>query len=250
MIAVENIFKKYEKTVLDNISLSVESGQICCLLGKNGAGKSTLLKIVGGLSDADSGQVIVNRRNIKSNALFQTGEIGLMSDRDNIINELSGYQFLVLKSLIFNISKLDRETRISSLTEYFYDDTSVIHRRTSTYSSGMRIKLRIIASLLQKPAVLVLDEPFVNLDPISANKLVELLKYFVKNNNRAILISSHDLMYVDRIATQICVLDGAKIVFDGRKEEFTRNESGKIDKALLDMIDMPKHPVEKLSWII
>jgi len=250
MITVSDISKRYDNTVLDNISLAVYPGNICCLLGKNGAGKSTLINIIAGLTRPDSGEIIINERLLQSNTVFTSGEIGIVSQTDNIINQLTGHQFLVFQCLVFEIPKKVMEERIKSLSEYFFDNPVDLNKPASTYSSGMRMKLRIIAALINNPRILLLDEPFANLDPVAADKLVELLKKFNAKKNSIALISSHDLLYVDKIATQICVLNDTHIIFDGSKEEFTMNDTLKLDKTLLDLIKPKKSVTGELDWMI
>ncbi len=250
MITTQGISKKYNHTVLNDISLTISAGNTCCLLGKNGAGKSTLLNIIAGIARPDKGVVYINGRRLQPHTVFAAGEIGIVSQTDNLINQLTGYQFLVFQCLIFDMPRITMHERIDSLAAAFFEDPLDMQRAIASYSSGMRMKLRIMAALIHNPGILLLDEPFANLDPVAADRLVEVLKKFSSKSNSAALISSHDLMYVDKLATHICVLNETTIVFNGTKDDFTQNGALQIDKTLLGLITTPGSTVKELNWLV
>jgi ABC-2 type transport system ATP-binding protein len=248
MFGISKAYKK-NKNVIQDISFQVLPNSICCLLGKNGAGKSTILNIITQITKADSGHVKICGKILTPKTIFPLEKIGVVSQYDNLINQISGYQFLRFQSLLFNIPKDISETRIKTLTEYFFDDFSDIQKQISGYSSGMRLKLRIISSLIHKPAFLIMDEPFAHLDPFSAEKLALLLKQFGQNETNAVLISSHDLMYVEKIATNICVINEGGLIFKGSLGEFTNYSASKIDESLFGLIDKNRISADNLSWL-
>lgn len=114
----------------------------------------------------------------------------------------------------------------------------------------MKMKLKIMASLLHAPQILIMDEPFANLDPEASEKLIVLLSRFVQKDNNTVLISSHDLMYVEKIAAQICVLHDTHLVFDGSKTAFTENNGGEIDKSLFEMTGTKEANIQEIKWLV
>ena len=251
MIEINKISKSFnKKKILKEITIKIEDNNICCLLGKNGIGKSTLINIITQTLKQDTGEIIINNVNFNKDSSLIKQKIGLANDSDDLIQELSGFQFLTFRCLIFSIPKILIEERIKSLVNYFFDDTDDIHKNISSYSSGMKMKLRIVASLLHVPEILILDEPFANLDIIAAEKLVLLLNSFSKIGGNIVIVSSHDLLYVEKIATQLCVIDKTEIIFDGSFEDFTKNYSSKIDQSLLNLINPEKITTKNLEWLI
>ncbi len=246
-----NISKSYKKNtrVLDDINLTVYENQLVCLLGRNGAGKSTLLNIISQIIPQDSGSIIINGTIFNQNSIFIKEKIGVLSQFDFLINELTGYQYLKFQCLLFNIPERVASIRIESLVEYFFDDINDIHKYIVSFSAGMRVKLNIISILMHDPKILLLDEPFSNLDPIAAQKFVLLLNKFVAKNNNRVLLSSHDLLYVNMCATNICVLDNSKLIFNGTKDEFTKDDLNKIDEALIDLITPEEFYTTGINWL-
>jgi ABC-2 type transport system ATP-binding protein len=251
MIDIINISKSYKKNtyVLEDVSLRVGPNSICCLLGKNGAGKSTLINIISRTIKEDKGEVLIKGKKIGTATWLIRKGIGLVNQFDYLIDQLSGRQYLNFQCLLFKIPATERDIRIRTLSEYFFDGTEDLSKLISSYSSGMRMKLRIIACLIHKPSILLLDEPFAHLDPVSSGKLVILLNEFREKDSNTVLVSSHDLLYVEKIATQICVINNARVVFDGTRDEFTRNNSRDIDKMLIEVLDQKQISTKDISWL-
>lgn len=250
VIKVVDISKAYKNKILDKINLTVEPGNICCVLGKNGVGKSTLLGIITQTTKQDSGEIIINNRVFNGSSTSVKEKMGILSQNDDLINPLTGWQFLQFQCLIFGMQQATINERIKSLAAYFFEDSEDILKSISSYSSGMRMKLKIIASLIHNPKILILDEPFASLDPIAAEKLVVLLNQFINKGDKVVLISSHDLMYVEKIASQICVLENKKVAFDGSKDDFTRRNTSSLDKTLLALINTEVICTESLGWLL
>lgn len=251
MIDIKCITKAYSRgnPIIEDISILVKQNEICCLLGKNGSGKSTTLNIVAQLVKQNSGQVIINSKEISdSEALIDLG-VGMLSQFDNLIDQISGYQYLEFQGLLFKIQPSERENRIRTLTEYFFDDMADIYKQISGYSSGMRMKLRIIALLMHRPSILILDEPFSHLDPFSAEKLVVLLNEYKTMNDNLALISSHDLLYVEKVASRICVLHDRTLVFNGSIDEFTKDNQIQMGQKLFELVGEKQMSTENISWL-
>ncbi|WP_031528292.1 ABC transporter ATP-binding protein [Dyadobacter crusticola] len=250
MIEILDVSKAYKHKVLDSININVSPNNICCLLGKNGAGKSTLLNIITQNVIQDSGVIKINSQTYSTNETEISKIIGAVTNYSDLITELTGYQYLVFRGLTFGLTKSVLAERIGSLSEYLFDNHEDIHKIIASYSTGMQMKLKIISSMLHNPQILILDEPFSNLDPVAADKLMTLLKNFARKQNNLILISSHDLAYVDKIASQICVLHESRIVFNGTREEFTSNDSKDISATLLGLINPERKSLEQLDWLV
>lgn len=251
MIEVTGISKSFgRKKVLDNITFKVEPNNICCLLGKNGAGKSTLINIITQSIKQDEGRIIINDKEFSANTILVKEKIGLVSEANDLIQELTGFQFLAFRSLIFYMPEEIFEQRAKELVHYFFESSDDIYKQVSSYSAGMKMKLKIIASLLHAPQILIMDEPFANLDPLASEKLVILLSRFAQKDGNMVLLSSHDLMYAEKVATQICVLNDMQMVFNGSKTEFTENNGKKIDASLLAMIGSPEINTQQISWLV
>ncbi len=250
MIEIRNVSKAYKNKILHEISFSIHPNNICCLLGKNGAGKSTLLNIITQNVIQDSGEISINNQLYGNNETEISKIIGAVTNYSDLISELTGHQYLTFRGLIFGLSKSVLADRIQSLSEYLFDNHEDIHKSIASYSTGMHMKLKIISSMLHNPQILILDEPFSNLDAIAADKLMTLLRNFSQKQDNLILISSHDLSYVDKIASQICVLNDSHIVFNGSREEFTSNDSKDISATLLGLINPERKSLEQLDWLV
>lgn len=237
-IEFQRIGKAFDKKrVLDNISLQIGQGAVYCLLGRNGAGKSTAINIACSILRPDTGNVLINGMSLasKRDALTIRETIGLQGQFDPLINELSGVEYLEMIALIYRLDKKAGIERINNLLEYFFDEGESLSRAIGGYSTGMRRKLMLCAAFLHKPPVVFLDEPFANLDPLAADKLCQFIRAY-STADRTIFVSSHDLLYVDKIATHIGVLENGNLVFNDTLEEFLHAGDLRIDESLLQYI--------------
>ena len=252
MLELKHISKAYSKgkPVLEDVSFRVAVNQVCCLLGKNGAGKSTIINIIAQAIRQSEGEVIINGEVIMPRTVLARLGVGVVSQLDYLIDQLTGYQYLKFQCLLL---KLDAETtrlRIESLVNFFFETPDDIFRPIASYSTGMRMKIRIITALLGKPGLLVLDEPYSNLDPVNAEKLTFFLSEFAAIDSHAVLISSHDLLYVDKIATRICVLHEQSLAFDGSKAEFTGNGMVPLDQVFFQYVDAKPSSMQPVNWLL
>jgi len=158
-------------------------------------------------------------------------------------------EYLSFVAKLYRLPAAEAEERIQSLVSYFFTDKESLHKNVAGYSTGMKKKVGIAATMLHKPQVLILDEPFTGLDPIAAQLLVQLIRSY-RNANRVILISSHDLNYVEKIATHIGVLNDGQLMYNGSVQEFTMNGASLIDQALFQLL-LPHHNTEtNLDWML
>ncbi len=235
--------------MLQELDLTIESGQIYCLLGKNGVGKSTFLNCILDLVQPDSGSITLFGKDYHRHQLEVKQNLGALCEDNPLIEEFTGLEYLSFVSKLYKLSAAEAEERINSLVSYFFTDKESLHKNVAGYSTGMKKKVGIAAAMLHKPQVLILDEPFTGLDPIAAQLLVQLIRSY-RNANRAILISSHDLNYVEKIATHIGVLNDGQLMYNGSVQEFTMNGSSLIDQALFQLL-LPHHNTEtNLDWML
>jgi ABC-2 type transport system ATP-binding protein len=250
MIEVKDVHKRYgKKVVLEGVNIKISTPEICCLLGKNGAGKSTLMNIIAQVTEQDSGEVRIREQVFDRHSVLVKQKIGLVGQHDYLIDALTGEQYLGFHGLLYNMTAPEIRSRMEDLSGYFFEDPTVIYKPIRAYSSGMRMLLNIITALFHRPDILLLDEPFANLDPLACEKLVLLLKEFASMPGKLVLLSSHDLLYVEKIATHILVLDNKNIVFDGSKAEFTGSGSHQLDKKFLELIHHERISIEKLKLL-
>lgn len=244
-IQLQHLSKIYGKQiVLNNINLGVEQNNIYCLLGKNGAGKSTLLNIIADISKPTQGKVLIGGLNYQEDELAIKKELGIQSEFDQIIGDLNAIDYLQWIGMLYGMNKSVSLERMENLLGYFFENEEELLKKSKSYSSGMRKKLSICAAVLHKPRLLILDEPFANLDPVAAQKLCNFINAY-KSAERTIIVSSHDLLYVDKIATQIGVLYDSALAFNGTLSQFKENGSSSIDNELLKYLQ-PDHQDESL----
>lgn len=237
-IQLEKIAKSYaQKTwAIKDIDLTLHSGTVYCLLGKNGAGKSTMLNIISGLVAPTSGKLLIDGTPYKELPRDFKKRLGLQSQFNQLIGELNGYDFLFWIGLLYDMPKDLLTAQIEKLLAYFFDEGEDIYKPCITFSTGMQRKITICSAILHKPDILILDEPFANLDPIASQKLCDFINAY-RSDNRMILVSSHDILYVNKIATHIGILAHANLVFNDTLEKLTDAGASSVDTALLKYLE-------------
>ncbi len=250
-IQIDGLSKAFGKRkVLQDLNLTIEKGQCYCLLGKNGVGKSTFLNCILDLIKPDSGTVSLFGKDYATNGLEVKQDLGALCEDNPLIEEFTGLEYLNFVAKLYRLPQQEADQRISSLTGYFFSDKESLHKNIAGYSTGMKKKIGIAAAILHKPSVLILDEPFTGLDPIAAQLLVKLIRNYA-SPNRVILISSHDLNYVERVATHIGVLNDGQLMYHGSVQEFTMNGESLIDQALFQLL-LPHHNTTEadIDWML
>lgn len=237
-----------KKKVLHNLDITIEQGQCYCLLGKNGVGKSTLLNCILDLVKPDNGTISLYGQDYNQHSLAVKQNLGALSEDNPLIEEFTGLEYLNFVAKLYKLSPAETEERITSLTNYFFTDKESLNKNIAGYSTGMKKKVGIAAAILHKPNILILDEPFTGLDPIAAQLLVNLIRSY-STPGRVVLISSHDLNYVEKVATHIGVLNDGKLMYNGSVQEFTMNGENLIDQALFQLL-LPHHTSEtNFDWM-
>lgn len=225
MLKLVNFTKIYEnkKVGAENINLEVRPGDIFAFIGHNGAGKTTTIKSIVGILSLTSGDIFIDGLSIKQNPIECKKKIAYVPDNPDIYNTLTGIQYINLIADFFNVSKEEREKLTKKYASILglYND---LNNPISTYSHGMKQKLVLITSLVHSPKLLVLDEPFVGLDPKASFELKNIFKDFVKNGG-AIFFSTHVLEVAEKLCNKVAIIKNGKIIANGTMAEIKKDKS-------------------------
>lgn len=229
MLKISHLTKTYKgtKAAVSDLSLNVEAGDIYGFIGHNGAGKTTTIKSIVGIHDFDRGQILINGKDIQKEPLSCKKMMAYIPDNPELYGYLTGIQFLNFIADIYEVPVKDREERIRKETNDFGIYSS-LGDLISTYSHGMKQKLTICGALIHVPALLVLDEPFVGLDP-EASLILKQKMHDLCRQGSAIFFSTHVLEVAEKLCSRIAVISGGKLVTEGKTEELTR------DRSLIDV---------------
>ena len=219
MLKIKNLTKHYKgsnKGVTD-INLSIEPGDIYAFIGHNGAGKTTTLKCVVGIHGFEQGEILINGISIKENPLACKREFAYIPDNPDLYEYLTGIQYLNFIADVFEVSKSDREERIRKYADAM-GITSSLGDLISSYSHGMKQKLAIISALVHNPKLLILDEPFVGLDPQAALVLKNLMREMCEAGG-AIFFSTHVLDVAEKLCNKVAIIKDGMVIKVGYMDE-------------------------------
>lgn len=249
IISIENLTKSYAKGVkaLDGISLKLNSGYSYGLLGKNGAGKSTLINILIDLIKPSQGLVQYDGQSLAQQPEIRH-TLGVMSDVIPPIGDFTGWQNLEFAARLYRIDSDKTKQRVQSLLSFFFESEDDWHKPVKSYSTGMRRKISLCASIIHMPRILIMDEPFSGLDPFAANDIVRFIQQY-QRADRILLTSSHDLDYLTKVVDRILVIDKGAIISDSSLHDFTSNGTGQIDEALFKLFSSENKSFESIDWL-
>jgi ABC-2 type transport system ATP-binding protein len=233
MIRLIGLTKKYGRfTAVDGINLTVPEGELFGFLGPNGAGKTTTLRMIAGILKPSAGTVEIAGDDIQARPLHAKSRLGFIPDRPYVYEKLTGAEFLRFVAALYGQGGAEIENRADELLELF-ELTPWKHELVESYSHGMRQKLIISSALVHRPAVIVVDEPMVGLDPRSAKLLKDLFRQFVDRGG-TVLMSTHTLEVAETMCDRIAIIQKGKIAAYGTMEELrAQTESG--DMSLEDL---------------
>ena len=225
MLEIKNVSKSYDgvKNACDQINLTIESGDLYGFVGHNGAGKTTLLKSIAGILSFDEGEILVNGKSIKTEPMEVKKIIAYIPDNPDIYETLTGIQYLQMIANVFGVSQNDRARKIDEYATLF-ELTQVLQQHISSYSHGMKQKLVIISALIHSPKLLLLDEPFVGLDPKASFQLKEIFKNMCAQGV-SIFFSTHVLEVVEKLCNKVAIIKQGKIVAHGNTQDIILNQS-------------------------
>ena len=234
MLKIQNLSKSYQKGTfaVENLSLSVNSGEIYGFVGHNGAGKSTTIKAIVGALGFEDGEILINGKNIATQSVEAKMDLAYIPDNPDIYEYLTGIQYINFVCDIYGVG----EERNQKIEEYATDFQikENLGDLISTYSHGMKQKLVLISALVHSPKLLVLDEPFVGLDPIASFRLKEIMKKLCSEGT-AIFFSSHVLEVVEKLCDRIGIIKKGKLVVEGKMQEIIGDKS--LEKLFLEIAD-------------
>ena len=234
MHSIRNLTKTYgSKKAVDNISLEIEAGDIYGFIGHNGAGKTTTLKSCCGILQFDSGEILIDGTSIKDDPIKCKKDIAYIPDNPDIYPFLSGIKYLNFIADIYGIAPQVRKERIEKYAEAF-ELTADLAQPVSAYSHGMKQKLAIISALIHKPRLLILDEPFVGLDP-KASHIVKTLMAEMCSEGGAIFFSTHVLEVAEKLCNKIAIIKDGKLIRSGLTEDVTGDDS--LESVFLELED-------------
>jgi len=237
MLKIENLTKTYgDKVAVDNLSLHVAPGEIYGFIGHNGAGKSTTIKSVTGLLAFDSGEVTVCGKSIKAEPLAVKREIAYLPDNPDLYEFLSGIKYLSFIADVFELPSEVREARIKKYAEIF-ELTADLAQPISAYSHGMKQKLALISALIHEPKLIIMDEPFVGLDPKSSKAVKDIMRE-ICNRGGAIFFSTHVLEVAEKLCDKVAIISHGKLAASGKMEDVLGNKS--LENVFFELEDNAK----------
>ena len=234
MLKIEHLTKSFgNKKAVDDLSLHIRPGEIYGFIGHNGAGKTTTLKSCAGILQFDSGEIYINGKSIKQDPLGCKKDIAYIPDNPDIYEFMSGIQYLNFIADIYKTEKSKREEKIGKYSDLF-ELTSDLAQPVSSYSHGMKQKLALISAFIHEPKLLIMDEPFVGLDPKAAFTVKELMRELCSNGG-AIFFSTHVLEVAEKLCDSIAIIKSGKLIVSGPTAEVKGNES--LEDVFLELVE-------------
>ena len=225
MLEIKDLTKTYHggKIAVSNLSLDVQSGDIYGFIGHNGAGKTTTIKCVVGIQEFDAGDILIDGISIKEDPIRCKSMMAYIPDNPDVYEYLTGIQYLNFMADIFGLSAAEREERIRKEAEDF-EITEAMGDLISSYSHGMKQKLVIIGALIHRPKLLILDEPFVGLDP-KATLMLKNKMHQMCDAGAAIFFSTHVLDVAEKLCNKVAIIKKGQLIVSGHIDELTKGES-------------------------
>ena len=232
MLKIEHLTKKYdEKIAVDDLSLHIKPKEIYGFIGHNGAGKTTTLKSVVGILKFDEGEIYIDGTSIKDDPMKCKSMIAYIPDNPDLYGYMDGITYLNFVADIFNISKEDRQQRIEKYAKVFELEND-LGQMISAYSHGMKQKLAIISALIHDPKLIIMDEPFVGLDPQSSFTLKNIMRE-ICDNGGSIFFSTHVLDVAEKLCDKVAIIKDGKLIKSGTMEEVKGDSS--LESAFLEL---------------
>ena len=234
MLKIEHLTKTYgEKRAVDDLSLHIRPGEIYGFIGHNGAGKTTTLKAVVGILQFDAGEITIDGKSSKNEPLACKREIAYIPDNPDLYDFMSGIKYLNFIADIFGVSAADRQVRIRDYAARF-ELTEALAQPIAAYSHGMKQKLAIIAAWLHQPKLIIMDEPFVGLDPKAAHLLKGMMRELCGRGG-AIFFSTHVLEVAEKLCDKVAIIKSGRLIRSGTMEEVKGDDS--LEQVFLELED-------------
>ncbi|MBO6000248.1 MAG: ABC transporter ATP-binding protein [Spirochaetales bacterium] len=224
MLKISHLTKKYgEKVAVNDLSLEIKPGEIYGFIGHNGAGKTTTIKSVVGILGFEEGTIEIDGQSIKTNPIECKKKIAYIPDNPDLFDYMSGIKYLNFIADVFSVSAEDRQIRIRKYADAF-ELTSDLAQPISSYSHGMKQKLAIIAAWIHNPKLIIMDEPFVGLDPKASHLLKEMMRELC-NEGGAIFFSTHVLEVAEKLCDKVAIIKNGSLIKSGTMSEVKGDSS-------------------------
>lgn len=235
MLTITNFSKRYKggKKAVDGLSLTVEAGDIFGFIGHNGAGKTTTIRAIAGVLDFEEGDIRVDGVSVKEDPVACKRLLAYIPDNPDLYDHLTGIQYLNFIGDIYGVGKAEREERIQRYADAL-ELTASLGDLISAYSHGMKQKLAIISALLHEPRLLILDEPFVGLDPKASHTLKELM-HELCGRGGAIFFSTHVLDVAEKLCNKVAIIKEGRLIAAGTTESVKGDQS--LEDVFLELTD-------------
>ena len=232
MLNIEHLTKTYgEKKAVEDLSLHIHPGEIYGFIGHNGAGKTTTLKSVVGILQFDQGEILIDGKSVQADPLACKRKIAYIPDNPDLYDYMTGIKYLNFIADVFGVSAEDRQARIRKYADLF-ELTADLAQPIAAYSHGMKQKLAIIAAWLHQPKLIIMDEPFVGLDP-KASHLLKGMMRDVCDAGGAIFFSTHVLEVAEKLCDKVAIIKGGKLIRSGTMEEVKGDDS--LEEVFLEL---------------
>lgn len=233
MLRIENLTKTYgEKRAVDNLSLHIAPGEIYGFIGHNGAGKTTTLKAVVGILQFDKGEVFIKGESIRKNPLACKQKIAYIPDNPDLYEFMTGIKFVNFIADIFGVPEEKRQERIRKYADLF-EMTENLAQPIASYSHGMKQKLAIISAWIHEPKLIIMDEPFVGLDPKAAHILKQMMRE-VCDEGGAIFFSTHVLEVAEKLCDKVAIIRNGQLIQSGTMQEVKGDDS--LEEVFLELV--------------
>jgi ABC-2 type transport system ATP-binding protein len=224
MLKINNYTKLYgKKTAVDNLSLEIKAGEIYGFIGHNGAGKTTTLKACAGILNFEQGEIYIDGVSVKEHPMECKKKLAYIPDNPDLYGFMTGAAYLNFVADVYEVSKEDRTKRIEMYSELYGIDED-LGTPINSYSHGMRQKIAIISALIHEPKLIIMDEPFVGLDPKASHILKKQMRELCDGGG-AIFFSTHVLEVAEKLCDKIAIIQGGKLIASGTMEEVKGNAS-------------------------
>lgn len=235
MLIIKNLYKYYksDRPAIKDLSLEIKSGDIFGFIGHNGAGKTTTIKSVVGILEFEKGDIFIDGVSIKENPIECKKKIAYIPDNPELYDALTGIQYLNFIGDIYKVPRKEREELIKIYSDTF-EITKSLGDLISSYSHGMKQKLAIISALIHKPKLLILDEPFVGLDPKASHILKQIMKDICKDGG-AIFFSTHVLEVAEKLCNKIAIIKNGEIIISGDTDKVKGDNS--LEDLFMELIE-------------
>ena len=232
MLRIEHLTKKYgEKVAVDDLTLHIAPGEIYGFIGHNGAGKTTTLKSAVGILDFDEGEIFIDGVSVRNDPLEAKRRLAYIPDNPDLYDFMSGIKYLNFIADVFGVSAAARQERIRELAERF-KLTADLAQPIASYSHGMKQKLALISAFLHEPRLILMDEPFVGLDPTASHLLKQMMRELCDRGG-AIFFSTHVLEVAEKLCDKVAIIKNGRLIRSGTMEEVKGDDS--LEEVFLEL---------------